>query len=158
MQRSWHNTLMVASTKVRLIAVALFASVAGFGVMRAAPAPEKQPATDAKKTPSAAAKNTSATDGKKTPATEAREKAKRTTTVAPNQQELLKQLNTQRDQMIAEQDDLQKQYKAATEEKRKEILKKIQDRQKQFEETLAALHKQIRDEQRKQRQHPDPKR
>lgn len=68
------------------------------------------------------------------------------------------QANAQRDRMIAEYEALTKQLKDATEEQKKAILAKMQDRKRAFEEAQNALHKQIRDEQRRQRQNAAPKR
>ena len=60
--------------------------------------------------------------------------------------------------MIAEYEALAKQLKDATEAQKKVILEKMQERKKAFEEAQNALHKQIRDEQRRQRQNTAPKR
>ncbi len=68
------------------------------------------------------------------------------------------QANAQRDRMIAEYEALAKQLKDATEAQKKVILEKMQERKKAFEEAQNALHKQIRDEQRRQRQNTAPKR
>ncbi len=68
------------------------------------------------------------------------------------------QANAQRDKMIAEYETLAKQLKDATEEQKKAILAKMEERKKAFEEAQSALHKQIRDEQRRQRQNAVPRR
>ncbi len=68
------------------------------------------------------------------------------------------QANAQRDKMIAEYEALAKQLKDATEEQKKAILAKMEERKKAFEEAQSALHKQIRDEQRRQRQNAAPRR
>ncbi len=68
------------------------------------------------------------------------------------------QANAQRDKMIAEYEALAKQLKDATEEQKKAILAKMEERKKAFEEAQSALHRQIRDEQRRQRQNATPRR
>jgi hypothetical protein len=78
----------------------------------------------------------------------AREKSKKG---ASSTTELRKILDKERDAMIAEHESLAKQLKEATEEQRKEIREKMEQQKKKFEEMTAVLHKQIRDEQRKQR-------
>jgi DNA anti-recombination protein RmuC len=69
---------------------------------------------------------------------------------------LYEDLTKQRDTMIAEFDKLAKQMKDATEEKKKEIRDKLEEQKKKFDEVTNALLKQIRDEQRKQRQNAPP--
>ena len=44
----------------------------------------------------------------------------------------------------------------ATEEQKKEIREKLEAQKKLFDEAINTLHKQMRDEQRKQRQNPPP--
>jgi hypothetical protein len=65
--------------------------------------------------------------------------------------------NAQRDRMIAEYEALAKQLKDSTEAQKKVILERMQDRKKAFEEAQNLLHKQIRDEQRRQRQNASPR-
>jgi hypothetical protein len=71
-------------------------------------------------------------------------------------QRLVQQLGQQRDSMIAEHEVLARQLKDATEAQRKAILEKMAEQKKAFEEATAALHRQIRDEQRRQRQNSTP--
>jgi hypothetical protein len=65
--------------------------------------------------------------------------------------------NAQRDRMISEYEALAKQLKDSTEAQKKVILERMQDRKKAFEEAQNLLHKQIRDEQRRQRQNASPR-
>ena len=69
---------------------------------------------------------------------------------------LYEEVSKQRDAMIADFDALTKQMKDASEEKKKEIREKLEAQSKKFEEVTNALMKQIRDEQRKQRQNAAP--
>ena len=71
-------------------------------------------------------------------------------------QKLVQQLGQQRDSMIAEHESLAKQLKDASDTQRKAILEKMAEQKKAFEEATAALHRQIRDEQRRQRQNAAP--
>ena len=69
---------------------------------------------------------------------------------------LFEELSKQRDVMIADYEALAKQMRTATEEQKKQIREKMEAQKKAFEEATNALHKQIRDEQRKQRQNAAP--
>lgn len=68
------------------------------------------------------------------------------------------QAEATRNEKIKEYEALAKQLRDATEEQRKVILEKMQERKKAFEEAQNALHQQIRDEQRQQRRDSAPKR
>lgn len=81
----------------------------------------------------------------------AREKAKKTVTSAADLRKLLDEAGKQRDALIADYEALRKDLAAATEEQKQAIRQKMEERKKAFEEMTVALHKQIRDEQRKQR-------
>ena len=70
--------------------------------------------------------------------------------------EVQKKVSEQRDAMIASHEALAKQLKDASEAQRKAILENMQAEKKKFEEVMNALHKQIRDEIREQRQNPGP--
>jgi hypothetical protein len=74
-----------------------------------------------------------------------------------NQQTVMEQLKDQAARFSKDHDALLKELNSVTAEKRKEILQKMEERKKEFEEKLSALHKQMRDEQRKQRQGGIPK-
>lgn len=54
--------------------------------------------------------------------------------------------------MVAEHQALAKQLKDASEAQRKEILAKLEEQKKNFQETMDALHKRVREEDRKRRQ------
>lgn len=82
----------------------------------------------------------------------ARDKAKTDATKAKDE------ANAQRDRLIREYESLAKDLKDATEEQKKAILEKMKERKKEFEAAQSALHKQMRDEQRRQRQNPPSKR
>ena len=69
---------------------------------------------------------------------------------------LYDEISKQRDVMIADFEVLAKQMKDATEEQKKQIKEKMESQKKAFEEATNALHKQIREEQRKQRQNAAP--
>ncbi|MEI6465867.1 MAG: hypothetical protein WCQ89_14175 [Verrucomicrobiota bacterium] len=84
------------------------------------------------------------------------EKSKSTAAAAADIQKLVQQLGVQRDSMISEHEALAKQLKDATEVQKKAILEKMAAQKKAFEEATSALHKQIRDEQRRQRQNAAP--
>jgi gas vesicle protein len=75
---------------------------------------------------------------------------------AADMKKLMQELNVQRDSMIAEHEALAKKLKDATDEQRQAILEKMAEQKKAFEEATSALHKQIRDEQRRQRQNAAP--
>lgn len=63
----------------------------------------------------------------------------------------MEEASKQRDQYIAEYEALAKQLKAATDAEKQQIREKMEAQKKQFEEVTSALHKTIRDEQRKLR-------
>lgn len=73
-------------------------------------------------------------------------------------QDLMRQLQQNREAMIANHDELAKKLRDATEEEKKAIKERMESQMKQFEAQQGALHKQIRDEQRRQRQNAGPKR
>lgn len=81
----------------------------------------------------------------------AKEKAKKSVTSAADLKKLLDEAGKQRDALIADYETLRKELADATEEKKQAIRQKMEERKKAFEEMTIALHKQIRDEQRKQR-------
>lgn len=81
----------------------------------------------------------------------AREKAKKGATTAADLKKLLDEAGKQRDSLIADYEALRKELVAATDEQKQAIRQKMEERKKAFEEMTIALHKQIRDEQRKQR-------
>jgi hypothetical protein len=116
----------------RFLAVALLAFGLTAGVVRAAES------------------NTAAAAKKSSAATAAKETAKKTSPA--EMRKLLEEVSKQRDVMIAEYDALAKQMKDASEEKKKEIREKLEAQSRKFDEVTNALLKQIRDEQRKQRQ------
>ena len=120
----------------RLIAVALFAlSVVANAAQAAA---------------------TGKSNGKAAAAAAAKEKAKNGRISAADIRKLYEEASKRRDVMIADFDVLAKQMKDATEEQKKEIKEKMEAQKKAFEEVTSALHKRIRDEQRKQRQNVAP--
>jgi hypothetical protein len=80
----------------------------------------------------------------------AKEKAKKPVTTA-DLKKLLDEAGKQRDALIADYETLRKELAEATEEKKQAIRQRMEERKKAFEEMTIALHKQIRDEQRKQR-------
>jgi len=122
----WHLPTMISATHRRLLVIA-FLAVSGGLIAAEAPA-----------------------------ATAAKEMAKSKETMAADMQKLMQQLNAQRDSMISEYEALSKKLKDATDEQRKAILDKMAEQKKAFEEATSALHKQIRDEQRRQRQNAGP--
>lgn len=67
-------------------------------------------------------------------------------------EKLVEQVSAQREKMIADHDALARQLKVATDDKRNAILEQMREQKKAFEAAQSALHKQIRDEQRKLRQ------
>ena len=87
---------------------------------------------------------------------EAKESARKASTAAADVQKLMSQINGQREKMIADHEALAKQLKEATDEQRKVIMEKMREQKKAFETAQSALHKQIRDEQRRQRQNSAP--
>ena len=92
----------------------------------------------------------------KAAATAAKERAKKSGMSGADIRKLYEEINKQRDVMIADFEALAKQMKDATEEQKKQIKEKMEAQKKAFEEATNALHKQIRDEQRKQRQNAAP--
>ncbi|MGH7943449.1 MAG: hypothetical protein ACREH8_05520 [Opitutaceae bacterium] len=124
------STLATSYTS-RLVAVALFACPAGVNAADAGAAK----GSDAKSTAAAA-----------------KEKAKKGAMSPAEIRKLFDEVGKQRDVMIADFEVLAKQMKDATEEQKKQIREKMEAQKKAFEEVTTALHKQIRDEQRKQRQ------
>jgi hypothetical protein len=83
----------------------------------------------------------------------AKEKIKKGMTVA-EARKLYSELSKQRDVLISELENLLRQMKDATEERKKEIKEQMEKQKKNFDEVTNALHKQIRDEQRKLRRDP----
>lgn len=81
----------------------------------------------------------------------AKDKAKKPVTTAADLRKLIDEAGKQRDQLIADFEALRKQLAEATGEQQQALREKIEERKKAFEEMTIALHKQIRDEQRKQR-------
>jgi esterase/lipase len=141
-KKDWHGrckggshvvTILSLNSLARFSAVALLALGMSAGVVRGA---ESATSADAKKAAAAAAA--------------AKERAKKTSPA--ELKKLLEEMSKERDVMIAEYDALVKQMKDASEEKKKEIREKLEAQSKKFEEVSNALLKQIRDEQRKQRQ------
>lgn len=88
----------------------------------------------------------------KSAAAAAKEKSKKTVTSAADLKKLFEEASKQRDALIADYEKLAKQLKDATEEQRAAIKEKMEGQKRNFEEVMNALHAQIRDEQRKQRQ------
>lgn len=86
----------------------------------------------------------------------AKEPARSAAAAATDVQKLMSQINVQRDKMIADHEALAKQLKEATDEQRKVIMEKMHEQKKAFEAVQSALHRQIRDEQRRQRQSATP--
>jgi hypothetical protein len=128
----------------RLVAIALFALSAGLGVVRAAEEAPKAP--DPKRTTSAKAPDAKAAT------LLAKDKAKKAAATSTDIRKLYEEIAKQRDLLIADFEVLAKQLKDATDEKKKEIKEKMEAQKKAFEEVTNALHRQIREEQRKQRQ------
>lgn len=126
------------STGYRLLAVALLALSAGVGAVRGA---DTAKTTDSK---SAVA------------AVKDKDRAKKGGASAADIRKLHEELSKQRDIMIADFDALAKQMKDATEEQKKQIKEKMEAQKKAFEVVTNALHRQIREEQRKERQNAAP--
>jgi hypothetical protein len=91
-------------------------------------------------------------------AAEAAKSQARAATAGGGLQDLLRQLQQNRDALIADHDALAKRLKTATDAEKKAIKEKMEAQMKQFDAQQAAIHKQIRDEQRRQRQNAAPKR
>jgi hypothetical protein len=123
------------STPFRLLVLALFA-------LSAAVATAQTPkAADAKAAAATAA---------------AKERAKKGAMSVSDIRKLYNEISKQRDVMIADFEALAKQMRDATEEEKKRIKEKMEQQKKAFEEATNALHKQIREEQRTQRQNAAP--
>jgi DNA anti-recombination protein RmuC len=131
-----HVSVFTTANLFRCLAAALFAIGISASEVRAA---DGSRAADAKKSGAA---STAAERAKKASPAELRK--------------LHDEVSKQRDAMIADFDALTKQMKDATEEKKKEIREKLEEQSRKFEEVTNALMKQIRDEQRKQRQNTAP--
>jgi len=84
--------------------------------------------------------------------TAARENGKKGAATAGELQKLVEQVSAQREKMISDHDALARELKQATDEQRKKILAQMHEQKKAFEAAQGALHKQIRDEQRRMRQ------
>lgn len=67
-------------------------------------------------------------------------------------QKAKEQFSKQRDAVLAERQKLIEEFKGATEEKKKEIIERMQKQQKEFAEAMRELGKQQRDEARKLRE------
>ena len=133
---SHHST----TTAYRLIAIAFLALSAGVGAVHGAETPK---GADSKvKSAAAAVKD--------------KDRTKKGGTSASDIRQLHEELSKQRDLMIADFDVLAKQMKDATEEQKKQIKEKMEAQKKAFEVVTNALHKQIREEQRKERQNAAP--
>ena len=102
------------------------------------------------------AQGSNAADAKAAANAAAKERAKKSGMSSADIRKLYEEINKQRDVMIADFEMLAKQLKDATEEQKKQIKEKMEAQKKAFEEATNALHKQIRDEQRKQRQNAAP--
>jgi hypothetical protein len=92
----------------------------------------------------------------KAAAASAREKARKGAMSPAEIRKLFEEASKQRDLMLAEFDVLAKQMKDATEEQKKQIREKMEAQKRAFEQVTSALNKQIREEQRKQRQNAAP--
>lgn len=122
--------MIITFTQLRRIAgIALCAMAVGV-----AGAQEKSASAEAKKAPAADKANAAKGQTK-----EGIERAKA-------------QANEQRDKFLKEFETLQKQLKTATEAQRKEIMERIKAQRSEFERANSELQKQIRDEQRRQRE------
>jgi hypothetical protein len=86
----------------------------------------------------------------------ARDNAKKEAEAKANQQTLMEQAKKQAESFSKDHDAMLKQLNAATEEQKKAILDRMKEREKEFQDRLSALHKQMRDEQRKQRHSGGP--
>jgi hypothetical protein len=98
-------------------------------------------AAETKSPPPAAAKETARKEA------EARKEAD----AKSSQQSVMKEFKEQADRFNKDHDELAKQLKTATEDQRKAIIEKMAERKKEFDAKLNALHKQMRDDQRKER-------
>ena len=136
LQWNGHHVSVFSTTLFRLLTVALIAISATTSEVTGA---EASSPTDSQKSAATAA---------------AKDRAKK---ASPAElRKLHEEVSKQRDAMIADFDALTKQMKDATEEKKKEIREKLEEQSRKFEEVTNALMKQIRDEQRKQRQTTAP--
>ena len=139
----------------RLLASAIFALGAGLSVAQPADKGAAKTPAPAQKAPASTADKAAADARAKVG--EVKESAKKGPGGA-SLQDLVKELKTRRDVMIADHDALAKKLKEATDEEKKAIKEKMEAQMKAFEAQQTALHKQIRDEQRRQRQSSGPKR
>ena len=128
------------STAYRLMAIAFLALSAGIGAIRGADTPK---AADSKGAVAAAKEKASVKD---------KDRAKKGGASTADIRKLHEELSKQRDILIADFDALAKQMKDATEEQKKQIKEKMEAQKKAFEEVTNALHKRMREEQRKERQ------
>jgi gas vesicle protein len=133
-------SLHLTSARHRLLALALVALGVSLGTTATALAASESKATGAAAASAAAVK----------------EKARKGAMSVSDIKKLYDEISKQRDVMIADFEVLAKQMKDATEEQKKQIKEKMESQKKAFEEATNALHKQIREEQRKQRQNAGP--
>jgi hypothetical protein len=150
-QRVGPPSMRLPSISARLIAFALFALSGGRAVAQS----EGKSAVPPVQVP-AAVRPASDGKGTKSAATTAAKDQKKAAPSAADIRKLYDEIGKQRDVMIAEFEGLAKQMKDATEEQKKQIKAKMEAQKKAFEEVTNALHKQIREEQRKQRQNAAP--
>jgi hypothetical protein len=156
-------SLSSSITAARVVALALFA-LSGVAVVAqveagkpvdvksaAAAAAKEKTTTGVKEKTTTAAKEKGTTAANEKAAAANKEKARKGTAPSKDVKKLVEQLSTERDTLIADHAELVKQLKDATEERKKEIIAKIEAQKKAFEEVTSALHKEIRDEQRKHR-------
>jgi hypothetical protein len=136
--------MTISAANLRLLAVALCACAGGVFAAETG-------ATSAKP---AEAKPVSAKTAEAKPAASSvtKENAKKEAETKANQQSMMEQFKAQADSFSKEHDALLKELNSASEDQRKAILDKMAERKKDFEAKLNAMHKQMRDEQRKQRQ------
>lgn len=129
LQRDRLVILSLTTTTRRALAIAFFAIGMGLSVGQAAETPAKDDAKSA-----------------------ARENAKKAAASSGEQKKAIEEaVKKERDITLAEYEKLKKQYSEASEEQKKQIREKIEEKVKALEEVTAAYHKQLRDEQRKQR-------
>jgi hypothetical protein len=72
--------------------------------------------------------------------------------------DMIRQLGAQRDTMIADHEALARQLKDATDAQKKAIMEKMEERKRAYEEAASALHRQIVEERRRERQGAAPRR
>ena len=160
------RTLSMSSTTApRLLAVALFAISAGVDAgaaettVGAKPGDVKSAASTAKeggkpadvKSTGSSAKEGAKPADAKSAAAAAKEKARKGAASPADLQKLLDEAGKQRDTLIADYEGVMKQLKDATDEQKKALKERMEEQKKTFDEAMIALHKQIRDEARKQR-------